>query len=115
MAGLIVAASAGASSERGWLGRRWAVYLGEISYAVYMTHWFVICVVPIAARRLLGLDLEATTNPLTATTVVAATLMVTLLLSAVVYHKVEVPSRAMLRQRLSGSTERRRQRATSGP
>lgn len=73
------------------LNWRWLVYLGEISYATYLSHYFI--------REAIKFALPAAGGPhwVGATTFVLATFAA----SVVLYHFVELPSRGYLR-RLGG-------------
>jgi peptidoglycan/LPS O-acetylase OafA/YrhL len=71
-------------------GNRAAVYLGEISYSVYLVHWFVLQ--HANALGLSGLS-DGSRVSLMFVLVIAA--------SVATYHGVEKPSRSWLRQRLS--------------
>ncbi|HEY7596047.1 MAG TPA: acyltransferase [Actinophytocola sp.] len=87
------------SSERDWLCRffalRWMVYLGEVSYAVYMIHWVVRVVVRAAAERAGVLD----TIP--AGLLVATYIVLTFGAAILLYHLVERPWRRRLRRLLA--------------
>lgn len=87
------------ATERDWLCRifalRWVVYLGEVSYAVYMVHWVVRVVVRTAAEKAGVID---TIPPgLLVATYIVATLGAAMLL----YHVVERPWRRKLRALLA--------------
>lgn len=91
------------SAERDWLCRvlslRAVVYLGELSYAVYMVHWVARVVVRISAERLGVLD------DLPRALIVLAYVVVTAVGSVLLLHLVERPGRRLLR-RLGADTPR---------
>ncbi|MDH3978528.1 MAG: hypothetical protein OEU86_08440, partial [Gammaproteobacteria bacterium] len=65
-----------------------SVYLGEISYSIYMVHWFFI-----ANWKVLGFDPEQPERT------IVSVLGGTLLLSSLTYKFVEQPSRKWLRRK----------------
>lgn len=73
------------------------VYLGEISYSLYMVHWVARIIVRTTAEKLGILE---TLSP---ALIVSTYILLTLVLSVASYHYVELPGRAVLR-RLSTST-----------
>lgn len=87
------------SSERDWLCRifalRWMVYLGEVSYAVYMVHWVVRVIVRAAAEKAGVLD----TAP--GGLIVGTYIVVTFGAAILLYHFVERPWRRRLRRLLA--------------
>lgn len=70
------------------------VYLGEISYSLYMVHWPVRVVLREAFSAL-----PASLHPLI---IIAGYSVTTLVVAAVVYHLVEVPGRKLIRRIHSG-------------
>jgi len=74
------------------LNSRWAVRLGECSYALYLLHPSVIAYFSIVARHM-RIDGPAVY------VVFAATLAVSLYLSTVVFDQIEEPARRWLRRR----------------
>ena len=78
------------------LGHRVLVYLGEISYSIYMTHYIVIILV---SRGLLGLFPSLSDKPWL---LVMLVLFGTLISSILSYHYIEQPSRKWMRQALLG-------------
>jgi len=87
------------ASERDWLCRplslKTIVYLGEVSYAVYMVHWVVRVTIRVAAEKARVLE----SIPLGL--VVAAYVTVTMLAAILLYHFVERPWRRRLRRMLA--------------
>ncbi len=87
------------ASERDWLCRllslKAMVYLGEVSYAVYMVHWVVRVVLRAVAERLGILD------AIPPGLVVASYVAVTMVAAIVLYHFVERPWRRRLRRMLA--------------
>lgn len=85
--------------DRGVLGRllsaRAPVWLGDISYTIYMLHVPVISAGYLAWPKLAGFLPDTLRQAL----FVPATLLVTLGLSALVYRHFEVPMRSLLRAR----------------
>lgn len=79
-----------ARDPRGWLGANVVVYLGEISYSIYMTHWAVLVVVDDLSRHRRLPSLGAFQF--------AYALVSVLALSVATYHLIERPSRAFLRR-----------------
>jgi peptidoglycan/LPS O-acetylase OafA/YrhL len=94
-AALIVALT----SERDWFGRvlslRTVVYLGEVSYAVYMVHWIARVTVRVAAERAGVIDSIAPGL------MVVAYIAVTMIAAIALYHLVERPWRGRLRRLLA--------------
>jgi len=106
------------ASERDWLCRvlslKVIVYLGEVSYAVYMVHWVVRVAVRTAAEKT-GV-LESIPLGLLVTSYVTVTMLAAILL----YHLVERPWRKRLRRMLAPQPRQRRCRpvahlSTSAP
>jgi peptidoglycan/LPS O-acetylase OafA/YrhL len=93
------------ASERDWLCRvlslRVVVYLGEVSYAVYMVHWVVRVVVRTAAEKT-GL-IDAVPAPV----MVLAYIIVTIAAAIGLYHVVERPWRKRLRRLLDPRSQTR--------
>ena len=87
------------ASERDWLCRvlslKAVVYLGEVSYAVYMVHWVVRVIVRTAAERTSILEYI----PLGL--MVAVYVTVSMLAAVLLYHLVERPWRRRLRRLLT--------------
>jgi peptidoglycan/LPS O-acetylase OafA/YrhL len=75
---------------RSWLRARPVVYIGEISYSIYMLHWAVLVVVDGLSRRRQIPDLGAFQF--------VYVLVAVLALSVATYHFVERPARALLRR-----------------
>ncbi len=75
------------------------VWLGEISYSLYLLHWFVLFVTTEIARRLPELDFV--NLPLAPSlALIAALIAVSLALATLSFRFVEVTGRRWLRQRL---------------
>ena len=75
------------------------VWLGEISYSLYLLHWFVLFVTTEIARRLPGLDFA--NLPLAPSLALIAVLIaVSLALATLSFRFIEVTGRRWLRQRL---------------
>jgi peptidoglycan/LPS O-acetylase OafA/YrhL len=89
--------------NKGQLGRllnsRLLLWLGNISYSLYLLHWFVLSVIMEGARLSLGFALADV--PLrTSLLVVAAMMGVSLGLATLSYRFIEVAGRRWLRERL---------------
>ena len=78
------------------LSHRVLVYLGEISYSIYMTHYIVIILI---SRGLLGAFPSLADKPWLPVVLVLAGTLVSSILS---YHYIEQPSRKWMRQALVG-------------
>jgi peptidoglycan/LPS O-acetylase OafA/YrhL len=93
----LILALAGGSD---WLCRilswKTVVYLGEVSYSVYMVHWIVRIVVRTGAERL------GVAEVIPSAVVVTVDLVCTLAAAIVLYHLVERPWRSRLRDLLTG-------------
>ena len=77
------------------------VWLGDISYSLYLLHWFVLFVTTEIARRLPTLDFA--NLPLAPSLVLIAVLIaVSLALATLSFRFIEVTGRIWLRQRLDG-------------
>jgi peptidoglycan/LPS O-acetylase OafA/YrhL len=100
-AALIVALT----NERDWLARvlgtRVLVYLGEISFAVYMFHWVARVIVRI------GLEKAGLFEDIPSPAIVALYIAATFVGAVAIYHLIEVPSRARLRSLLTGQARAR--------
>ncbi|MDQ4038228.1 MAG: acyltransferase [Actinomycetota bacterium] len=87
------------ASERDWLCRvlslKTIVYLGEVSYAVYMVHWVVRVAVRAAAEK------SGVLVSIPPGLVVAVYVTVTMLAAIFLYHIVERPWRKRLRRMLA--------------
>lgn len=103
---LIVALSAPEDIFARLLSGPVAVYLGEISYSIYMVHWPVWSVARHGLPRL-GLDPGAVW-------VQSAVVAVILIAAALLYHIVEVPGRRLLRSGRFSVSWRRTDRAAPG-
>jgi peptidoglycan/LPS O-acetylase OafA/YrhL len=86
---------------RGWLsdllGSRWAVYLGKVSYSLYMTH--ALC--QLALTRAFPPETFAGSDLPVRLTAVACYAAVVLVIAVVVYHFIEEPSRKFMRRRVA--------------
>jgi len=93
------------ANERDWVTRmlslRFLIYLGEVSYAVYMFHWVARVIVRVSLERV-GI-FDRLPSAFVVTTYVLATLIGAVLL----YHFVEKPGRKKLRRLASWSPARR--------
>jgi peptidoglycan/LPS O-acetylase OafA/YrhL len=89
--------------NQGWLARLLnsppLVWLGAISYSVYLLHWFVLFVVLETVRLAPGIDL-ARLPPRASLFLLTAMIGVSLGLATLSYRFVEVTGRRWLRQRL---------------
>ncbi len=75
------------------------VWLGDISYSLYLLHWFVLFVTTEIARRLPGLDFAKL--PLAPSlALIAALIAVSLALATLSFRFIEITGRRWLRQRL---------------
>jgi peptidoglycan/LPS O-acetylase OafA/YrhL len=75
------------------------VWLGDISYSLYLLHWFVLFITTEIARRLPGLDFA--NLPLASSlALIAALIAVSLTLATLSFRFIEVTGRRWLRQRL---------------
>ncbi len=75
------------------------MWLGDISYSLYLLHWFVLFVTTEIARRLPGLDFAKL--PLAPSlALIAALIAVSLVLATLSFRFIEVTGRRWLRQRL---------------
>lgn len=87
-----------------WLARSFPVWLGDISYALYMVHYPVMVVVLLAAHTVLSGEMYAKFFPLLAMAVVLASVA----LSALLYRILEVPARRSVYTLLMTRTPLRR-------
>jgi peptidoglycan/LPS O-acetylase OafA/YrhL len=75
------------------------MWLGDISYSLYLLHWFVLFVTTEIARRLPGLDFAKL--PLAPSlTLIAVLIAVSLTLATLSFRCIEITGRRWLRQRL---------------
>ena len=89
---LLLTALVNPSDLLGWLlSTKAMIYLGEISYSIYMCHWVVWTVL----RRGLSVVLEVKVVPRLWIMLVA--LSVTLAISSLLYHVIELPGRRAIR------------------
>jgi peptidoglycan/LPS O-acetylase OafA/YrhL len=93
-AGLILGLSRSRGTVTAVLGSRWAVYLGETSYALYMTHALfqkaVNTVVPPEWSQSAALGMRCG--------IVALYLLTMLTIASIVHHAIEVPARGWIRR-----------------
>ena len=75
------------------------VWLGEVSYSLYLLHWFVLFVVTEIARRLPSLGF-AKLPPALSLVLIAVLIAVSLTLATLSFRFIEVTGRRWLRQRL---------------
>src|SRR5947207_3671252 len=75
------------------------VWLGDISYSLYLLHWFVLFVTTEIARRLPGLDF-ANLSLVPSLALIAVLIAVSLARATPIFRFVEVTGRRRLRQRL---------------
>jgi peptidoglycan/LPS O-acetylase OafA/YrhL len=75
------------------------VRLGDISYSLYLLHWFVLFVATEIARRLPGLDF-AKLPPAPSLSLITALIAISLALATLSFRFIEVTGRRWLRQRL---------------
>jgi peptidoglycan/LPS O-acetylase OafA/YrhL len=76
------------------------IWLGNISYSLYLLHWFILFVITESVRRLPGIDLAGL--PLgTSLSLMAAMIGVSLALATLSFRFVEVTGRRWLRERLN--------------
>jgi peptidoglycan/LPS O-acetylase OafA/YrhL len=92
------------SNGRDWLcrvlGRRTVVYLGEVSYALYMVHWVVRVVMRAVVEK------TGVLNWAPVGAVVAAYILATVLAAIALYHVIEKPWRKRLRRWLTARPAR---------
>jgi peptidoglycan/LPS O-acetylase OafA/YrhL len=75
------------------------VWLGDISYSLYLLHWFVLFVTTEIARRLPGLDF-ANLALIPSLFLITVLIAVSLAFATLSFHFIEVTGRHWLRQRL---------------
>ena len=81
------------------LNSRPLLWLGDISYSLYLLHWFVLFLVTEVVRRLPGIDFA--TLPLgTSLSLMVAMIGLSLALAALSFRFIEVTGRRWLRRRL---------------
>jgi len=81
------------------LNSRPLLWLGDISYSLYLLHWFVLFLVTEVVRRLRGIDFA--TLPLgTSLSLMAAMIGLSLALAALSFRFIEITGRRWLRRRL---------------
>lgn len=78
----------------GWLSRRPFVALGDISYSLYLLHFPVMAAVATIGAATLGLSIFLSW-PLSALSLMAATLAISIPISALTYRWVELPGIAL--------------------
>ena len=96
-AAIIVLAADLSRSGGGWLSGPFCVWLGEISYAVYMTHYIVLTVILWGAWQALAQADFLAIFPLLA----AASVATTVGISAISYHALEKPARRWITKTLT--------------
>jgi len=112
------------ADERGWWSRQLRrplfKWLGMLSYSIYLTHYFVVVMLPVFVRRVLDLDLWTPValangetvelfgrSVLEGTLLFALVLALTIAFSAFTYRWIETPGRnwsRALSRRLAGRT-----------
>jgi len=81
------------------LNSRPLLWLGDISYSLYLLHWFVLFLVTEVVRRLAGIDFVTLTLG-TSLSLIAAMIGLSLVLAAFSFRFIEVRGRRWLRRRL---------------
>jgi peptidoglycan/LPS O-acetylase OafA/YrhL len=96
LAGLVVGfAETGRRGEGGWMSSRLGVYLGEISYAMYMTH-LIVDIVWFRIMEAIGVIELSTFGARLAA--VGGVFLAVIVASVIAYELVERPARNMLRK-----------------
>ncbi len=98
LAGLVYVAASITSAEQHWLGRRELVYLGTISYSIYMLHWPVQQVVLELYQWKTGRTLPEVLLWPGKLVVISGLMLTVILLSHYCYQYVEAPCRRRLRR-----------------
>ena len=98
------------ASERGiasrLLGLRPLLFLGAVSYSVYMVHLFVAHRVVEALTFAQGLGLPLSTEKWAGDVMIGLCLMLVIAVAALTYRTIEVPAREWFRRRAQGARER---------
>ncbi len=98
-AGLILCASYNSGPITRFLNAKPNIYLGEISYSVYMTHIFVMQIFLLVWPKLTGEKFGVDLTLIQSLSLLTLSLAAVLVTSAVTYRAVELPARRWLRAR----------------
>ncbi len=101
-AGLLVLSGASISGRlMRWFNCRPLTYLGDISYALYMTHWLVYWVPWQGWRRIYNEPFGTGLGTEAASLLLAGFVLAAIVFAAMAYHLFELPARRYLRRRLA--------------
>ncbi len=94
---LLIASSRATGPLTRFINSRPLVLLGELSYSIYMTHWFLIGAVLWLWKGVTGLELQDSLGESTEWAALILSLVAMILFSWVTYRYIEMPWRSRLR------------------
>lgn len=100
MALIIASVSGGSSAFNNLLSQPWLVYLGMISYSIYMIHWFVFSAVEKVASFVFGIKLKELTATMDLLFVSMICVLLVFVSSVFCFHVIEEPLRKWIPRKL---------------
>lgn len=79
------------------LNSRLMVYLGTISYAIYMVHWFIQEFVWLTWRQIFNVDFESNFHGYESAIALSVCILIVLVVAALTYRFVEIPMQSYLK------------------
>ncbi len=93
---IIASISSGNSRFTRTLSHSWLVYLGKISYSIYMVHWLILISVKLVGKQFFDVNIKHI-DSLSSITFISLTCFILVLIASVIsYHIVEEPLRKWL-------------------
>lgn len=100
MALIIASVSMGNSQFNRVLSHPWLVYLGKISYSIYMVHWLIFTFIKVVGRQMFDTDIKYITSLSSLTSISLICIVLVLLASIISFHFIEEPLRKWLPSKL---------------
>ncbi len=100
MAFIIASVSTGNSRFNRVLSHPWLVYLGKISYSIYMVHWLIFTFIKLVSRQMFDINIKYITSLSSMTAISLICIVLVLLASVISFHFIEEPLRKWLPTKL---------------